>query len=115
SSVEHIRAGNLRALAGTTTARSDALADIPTVDQFVPRYEASAFFGIIAPRDTPPEAIGRLNMEVNALLADPKAQARLADMGGTRLPGPPTNFGRLLASETEKWAKVVRFAGIKAE
>ena len=115
SSVEHIRAGKLRALAVTTTARSDALPDIPTVDQFVPGYEASAFFGIIAPRNTPPEVIGRLNMEINAILADPKAKARLADMGGTMLPGPPANFGRLLASETEKWAKVVKFAGIKAE
>ena len=115
SSVEHIRAGKLRALAVTTTARSDALSDIPTVDQFVPGYEASAFFGIIAPRNTPPEVIGRLNMEINAILADPKAKARLADMGGTMLPGPPDNFGRLLASETEKWAKVVKFAGIKAE
>jgi tripartite-type tricarboxylate transporter receptor subunit TctC len=95
--------------------RSDALPDIPTVDQFVPGYEASAFFGIIAPRNTPPEVIGRLNMEINAILADPKAKARLADMGGTMLPGPPANFGRLLASETEKWAKVVKFAGIKAE
>ncbi len=115
SSVEHIRAGKLRALAVTTTARSDALPDIPTVDQFVPGYEASAFFGIIAPRNTPPEVIGRLNMEINSILADPKAKARLADMGGTMLPGPPANFGRLLASETEKWAKVVKFAGIKAE
>jgi tripartite-type tricarboxylate transporter receptor subunit TctC len=115
SSVEHVRAGKLRALAVTTTARSDALPDIPTVDQFVPGYEASAFFGIIAPRNTPPEVIGRLNMEINAILADPKAKARLADMGGTMLPGPPANFGRLLASETEKWAKVVKFAGIKAE
>jgi tripartite-type tricarboxylate transporter receptor subunit TctC len=115
SSVEHIRAGKLRALAVTTTARSDALPDIPTVDQFVPGYEASAFFGIIAPRNTPPEVIGRLNMEINAILADPKAKARLADMGGTMLPGPPANFGRLLASETEKWAKVVKFAGIKAD
>src|SRR5262249_23608774 len=103
SSVEHIRAGKLRALAVTTTARSDALPDVPTVDQFVPGYEASAFFGIIAPRNTPPEVIGRLNMEINAILADPKAKARLADMGGTMLPGPPANFGRLLASETEKW------------
>src|SRR5262245_26561166 len=88
SSVEHIRASKLRALAVTTTARSDALPDIPTVDQFVPGYEASAFFGIIAPRNTPPEIIGRLNMEINAILAGPKAKARLADLGGTMLPGP---------------------------
>ena len=99
----------------TTTARSDALPVIPTVDQFVPGYEASAFFGIIAPRNTPPEVIGRLNMEINAILADPKAKARLADMGGTMLPGPPANFGRLLASETEKWGKVIRAANIKPQ
>jgi tripartite-type tricarboxylate transporter receptor subunit TctC len=115
SSVEHIRAGKLRALAVTTTTRSQALPDVPTVAESVPGYEASAFFGIIAPRDTPPEVIGRLNTEINAILADPKAKARLADMGGTVLPGPPADFGRLIATETEKWAKVVKFAGIKAE
>ena len=115
SSVEHIRAGKLRALAVTTTTRSEALPDIPTVGDFVPGYEASAFFGIIAPRNTPPEVIGRLNMEINAILADPKAKARLVDLGGTVLPGPPADFGRLIATETEKWAKVVKFAGIKAE
>jgi tripartite-type tricarboxylate transporter receptor subunit TctC len=115
SSVEHIRAGKLRALAVTTTTRSQALPDNSTVGDFVPGYEASAFFGIIAPRNTPPEIIGRLNTEINAILADPKAKARLAEMGGTVLPGPPADFGRLIATETEKWAKVVRFAGIKAQ
>ena len=115
SSVEHIRAGKLRALAVTTTTRSAALPDIPTVGDFVPGYEASAFFGIAAPRNTPPEVIERLNTEVNAILANSKAKARLADMGGTVLPGPPTEFGRLIATETEKWAKVVKFAGIKAD
>src|SRR5437870_1860734 len=115
SSVEHIRAGKLRALAVTTTTRSQALPDIPTVGDFMPGYEASAFFGIGAPRNTPPEVIGRLNMEINAILADPKAKARFADMGGAVLPGPPADFGQLIATETEKWAKVVKFAGIKAE
>jgi tripartite-type tricarboxylate transporter receptor subunit TctC len=115
SSVEHIRAGKLRALAVTTTTRSQALPDVPTVGEFVPGYEASAFFGVGAPGNTPPEVIGRLNMEINAILSDPKAKARFADMGGTTLPGPPADFGRLIATETEKWAKVVKFANIKAE
>ena len=113
SSIGHIRAGVLRALAVTTTTRSDALPDVPTVDTFVPGYEASAFFGVTAPRDTPPEIIERLNKEINAILVDPKAKARLADMGGMMLPGPPAEFGRLLAAETEKWGKVIRAANIK--
>jgi tripartite-type tricarboxylate transporter receptor subunit TctC len=115
SSVEHIRAGKLRALAVTTATRSAALPDIPTVAEFVPGYEASAFFGIAAPRNTPSEVVERLNTGVNAILADSKAKTRLADMGGTVLPGPPAEFGRLIATETEKWAKVVKFAGIKAD
>ena len=114
-SLEQVRAGKLRALAVTTATHSDALPDVPTVGDFVPGYEASAFFGIAAPRSTPPEVIERLNTEVNAILADSKAKARLADMGGTVLPGPPAEFGRLIATETEKWAKVVKFAGIKAD
>jgi tripartite-type tricarboxylate transporter receptor subunit TctC len=113
SSIGHIRAGVLRALAVTTTTRSDALPDVPTVDTFVPGYEASAFFGVTAPRDTPTEIIERLNKEINAILVDPKAKARLADMGGMMLPGPPAEFGRLLAAETEKWGKVIRAANIK--
>jgi tripartite-type tricarboxylate transporter receptor subunit TctC len=113
SSIGHIRAGVLRALAVTTTTRSDALPDVPTVDTFVPGYEASAFFGITAPRNTPTEIIERLNKEINAILVDPKAKARLADMGGMMLPGPPAEFGRLLAAETEKWGKVIRAANIK--
>ena len=113
SSIGHIRAGVLRALAVTTTTRSDALPDVPTVDTFVPGYEASAFFGITALRNTPTEIIERLNKEINAILVDPKAKARLADMGGMMLPGPPAEFGRLLAAETEKWGKVVRGANIK--
>jgi tripartite-type tricarboxylate transporter receptor subunit TctC len=97
----------------TTTTRSDALPDVPTVDTFVPGYEASAFFGVTAPRDTPTEIIERLNKEINAILVDPKAKGRLADMGGMMLPGPPAEFERLLAAETEKWGKVIRAANIK--
>ena len=115
SSIGHIRAGKLRALAVTTATRSDALADIPTVSSFVPGYEASAFFGISAPRNTPPEIIGRLNSEINAILADAKAKARLAEMGGMLLAGSPVDFGRLVAEETEKWAKVVKFSGAKPD
>ena len=115
SSIEHIRAGKLRALGVTTIARSEALPDVPTVDSSVPGYEASAFFGINAPRDTPREIIERLNREINAILAEPRAKARFADMGGTTLPGSPADFGKLVANETEKWAKVVKFAGIKPD
>ena len=115
SSIGHIRAGVLRALAVTTTTRSDALPDVPTVDTFVPGYQASAFFGVTAPRNTPTDIIERLNKEINAILVDPKAKRRLADMGGMMLPGPPAEFGRLLAAETEKWGKVIRAANIKPE
>ena len=115
SSIEHIRAGKLRALAVTTAARSEALPNIPAVGEFVPGYEASAFFGISAPRGTPSEIVERLNREINAILSDPAATARLADLGGTVLPGPAAEFGKLVADETEKWARVVKFAGIKAE
>jgi tripartite-type tricarboxylate transporter receptor subunit TctC len=115
SSIEHIRAGKLRALAVTTAARSEALPDVPAVGEFVPGYEASAFFGISAPNATPPEIIERLNKEINAILAEPRAKVRFADLGGAPLPGPPATFGKLIADETEKWAKVVKFAGIKPE
>jgi tripartite-type tricarboxylate transporter receptor subunit TctC len=115
TSIEYIRAGKLRALAVTTATRSDALPDLPTVSSFVPGYEASAFFGVCAPKTTPAETINKLNKEINAGLADPKLKARLADLGGTVLPGSPADFGKLIADETEKWAKVVKFAGIKAE
>jgi len=114
-SIEHIRAGKVRALAVTTTARSDALPDVPTVADAVPGFEASAWFGIGAPRNTPTEIVGLLNREINAGIADPKIKARLIDLGGMPIPGTPADFGRLLAEETEKWAKVVKFAGIKAE
>jgi tripartite-type tricarboxylate transporter receptor subunit TctC len=115
SSIEYIRAGRLRALAVTTATRSDALPDVPTVDEFVPGYEASAWFGVGAPKATPAEIVEKLNKEINASLADPKMKARLADVGGTALSGSPADFGKLIADETEKWAKVIKSAGIKPE
>ncbi len=115
SAIEYIRAGQLRAVAVTTLVRSDVLPDLPTVADVVPGYEASSWYGIGAPRNTPPDIIGALNKAVNAAVADPKIAARLADLGGTVLPGSPADFGRLLAEETEKWGKVVRHAGIKAD
>jgi tripartite-type tricarboxylate transporter receptor subunit TctC len=113
--LEHIRSGKLRALAVTTATRSDALPDIPTVGDFVRGYEASSWFGVGAPRNTPAEIIDKLNKEINAALADPKIKARLADLGGTVLAGSPADFGKLIAAETEKWAKVVRFSGAKPD
>jgi len=114
-SIEHIRAGKLRALAVTTTTRSEALPDIPTVADFVPGYEASAFFGIGAPKSTSAEIVERLNKEINATLAEPKMKPRLAEFGGTVLPGSPADFGKLIADETEKWAKVVKFSGARPD
>jgi tripartite-type tricarboxylate transporter receptor subunit TctC len=114
-SVEHIRAGKLRALAVTNATRSEALPDIPTVSDFVPGYEASAWYGIGAPRNTPAEIVDKLNKEINAALSDPKIKARLADLGGTVLSGSPADFGKLIADETEKWGKVIRAANIKPE
>ena len=113
--IEHIRSRKLRALAVTTAAHSDVLPDIPTVGDFVPGYEASAWFGVGAQKDTPVEIIDKLNGEINAGLADPKIKARLGDLGGTPLVVSPAGFGRLIADETEKWGKVVKFAGIKPE
>jgi tripartite-type tricarboxylate transporter receptor subunit TctC len=115
ASIEFIRAGKLRPLAVTTATRSEALPNVPSIAQFVPGYEASAWFGIGAPRNTPPDVIATLNREVNAGLADPKIKAKLADLGGTIIPGSPADFGRLIASEIEKWAKVIKFANIKPE
>jgi tripartite-type tricarboxylate transporter receptor subunit TctC len=115
SSVEYIKAGTLRALAITTTTRSQALPDLPPMADFVPGYEASSWFGIGAPKSTAPEIIDRLNKEINTGLADPKLAARLADLGGTVLALLPADFGKLIADETEKWAKVIRFAGIRPE
>jgi tripartite-type tricarboxylate transporter receptor subunit TctC len=113
SSIEHIRAGKLRPLAVTTAARSEALPDLPPVGDFVPGYEASTWQGLGAPGNTPAEIVGKLNKEINAALSDPKIKAKLADLGGTVLSGPPADFGRLIADETEKWGKVIRAANIK--
>jgi tripartite-type tricarboxylate transporter receptor subunit TctC len=115
SSIEYIRTGKLRALAVTTAARSPALPDIPTIGDDVVGFEASSVYGVGAPRKTPAEIIAKLNAEINAVLADPKAKARLAELGGTVLSGSPADFGKLLAEETEKWGQVVRAANIKAE
>ena len=98
-----------------TIKRSEALPDIPTLAEFVPGFEASSWFGIAAPRGTPAEVIEHLNREINAGLADPVTKARLADMGGLPLSGSPADFGKLISDETEKWGKVIREAGIKAE
>jgi tripartite-type tricarboxylate transporter receptor subunit TctC len=114
SSIEHIRAGKLRPLAVTTVTRSEALPDVPTVDDFVPGYEASVVSGIGAPRNTPLEIIDRLNKEISAALADPKLKARLVDLGCVPMPMTPADFGRLMAEETDKWARVVKFSGAKA-
>jgi len=113
--IEHIKAGRLRALAVTTATRSPALPDIPTVGEFVAGYEAFTFHGIGAPKGTPADIIDKLNKETNGGLADSKLKARLADLGGTPLAGSPVDFGRLIADETEKWAKVIKFAGIKVD
>src|SRR5262249_47660096 len=115
SSIEYVRAGKLRALAVTTATRSPGLSDLPTVAEFVPGYEFSFWTGIGAQRNTPAEIVDKLNTEINAALADPKMKARLAEWGATALPGSPADFGRLIAEETEKWGKVVKFAGIKAD
>jgi tripartite-type tricarboxylate transporter receptor subunit TctC len=115
SSLPHIQAGKLRALAVTTTARSDALPDVPTVADTIPGYEASAFFGMGVPKGTPPEIIEKLNKEINAALADPKMKAKLAEMGGMLIPGTPADFGKVIAEETDKWAKVVKGGGVTLE
>jgi tripartite-type tricarboxylate transporter receptor subunit TctC len=113
--IEQIRAGKLRPLAVTTATRWEGLPDIPTVNDFVSGYEASAVSGLGAPRNTPAEIIDALNKEINAALADPNMKARLADLGGTLLAGSPADFGKLMADDTEKWGKVVKFIGIKAD
>jgi tripartite-type tricarboxylate transporter receptor subunit TctC len=115
ASIEYIKAGKLHPLAVTTPARSEALPDIPTVGEFVPGYEGSNCFGLGAHRNTPAEIIDRLNKEINAGLADPKMKARLAELGAIVLAGSPGDFGKLLAEETEKWAKVVKFSGAKPD
>jgi tripartite-type tricarboxylate transporter receptor subunit TctC len=115
ASIQYIRAGTLRALAVTTATRSQMLSDIPTIGDFVAGYEFSTWHGLGAPKGTPTEIIDKLNKDINAALADPRMKARLAELGTTVLPGSPTDFGKLIANETEKWGKVIRAANIKAE
>jgi tripartite-type tricarboxylate transporter receptor subunit TctC len=115
TAIEFIRAGKLRPLAVTTATRSQVLPDLPTVSDFVPGYEASAWYGVGVPKRTPAEIIDRLNKEINAILADPKAKARFAELGAALIAGSPADFGTLVAEETEKWAKVVKFSGAKPD
>jgi tripartite-type tricarboxylate transporter receptor subunit TctC len=115
TAVEYIKAGKLRGLAVTTATRSEALADVPTMSEFIPDYEASNWYGIGAPRKTPAEVIDKLNREINAVLADQGMRARIADLGETVLGGSPADFAKPIAEETEKWAKVVKFSGAKVD
>ena len=115
STIEYVKTGKLRGLAVTTTTRSEALADVPTVAEFLPGFEASSWFGVGAPKATPAEIVDKLNKEINAALVDHNMKARLAGSGGMVLAGSPADFGKLIADDTEKWAKVIRAANIKAE
>ena len=115
NSIEQIRARKVRPLAITSAARSPALPELPTVGEFVPGYEVSTWYGVGVPTDTPGGIVDKLNAEINAGLADAKMKGRLADLGGTVLPGTPSEFGKLIAEETEKWGKVIRAANIKPE
>jgi tripartite-type tricarboxylate transporter receptor subunit TctC len=115
SSIEFIRTGKLRPLAVTTATRSEVLPDLPTVSDFVPGYEASGWFGVGVPKGTPDEIIDKLNKEINAILADPKAKARFAELGASLMPGSPADFGKFVADETDKWAKVVKFSGARPD
>ena len=115
TSLGHIKSGRLRALAVTTAARSEALPDIPTLSEFIPGFEASQWVGLVGPKDTAAAIIEKLNAEINVALGDPGMKARFADLGGTVLPGSPSDFGKLIRDETEKWAKVIRAANIKVE
>jgi tripartite-type tricarboxylate transporter receptor subunit TctC len=115
SSISHIKAGALRVLAVTTATRSPELPDVPTVGETVKGYDASAWFGMGAPKNTPPEVIARLNGEINAILDEPTIKARIAELGGVSIAGSPADFGNIIAAETEKWQKVVKFAGIRVE
>ena len=115
TSAEHIKAGRLRGLAVTSASRSQVLPDLPTVSDFLPGYEASAWYGLGVPKNTPDEVIDKINKGMNVVLADPKSQARFAELGASLLPGSPADFSRLVADETEKWGKVVRFSGAKPD
>jgi tripartite-type tricarboxylate transporter receptor subunit TctC len=114
-SLEYVRTGKLRALAVTSAGRADVLPDVPSISEFVPGYDVTGWYGIGAPKDTPAEIVDKLNTEINAGLADPKLKARLGDLGYVTFPTSPAGFGTFIAAETEKWAKVVKFAGIKPE
>ena len=111
--IQYIRAGTLRALAVTTVTRSEAVPDLPVAADFVPGYEASSWYGVGAPKSTPAEIVEQLNKEINAALTDPRMKAKLAELGGTVLPGSASDFGKLIVGETEKWGKVIRAANIK--
>jgi tripartite-type tricarboxylate transporter receptor subunit TctC len=113
SSIEYIKAGRLRALAVTTATRLEALPDVPAVGDFVPGYEVSGWYGVVAPKNTPAEIVDKLNRQINVGLADATLKARFADLGATVIPGSPADFGKLIAEETEKWGKVVKFSGAK--
>jgi len=115
SSIEYVRAGKLRALAVTSATRSEALPQTPTVGDFVPGFEATYWTGVGAPKSTPADIVDKLNKEINAGLVDPTIKARLANLGANAFEGSPADFGRLIAEETEKWAKLIEFAGVKAE
>lgn len=115
ASIEFVRSGRLRALAVTTATRSPALPDVPSVGEFVPGYEVSTWYGLCVRAGTPADVIDKINKEINAALADPTMKTRLADLGGIPIAGPPGDFGKLIADETEKWAKVIRTANIKPE
>jgi tripartite-type tricarboxylate transporter receptor subunit TctC len=115
SSIENIKAGKLRALAVTTATRWEGLPDVPALDEFLPGYEASIWFGIGAPKNTPDDFIDKLNDEINKGLSDPQTKARLAALGSTPMPMTPAEFGRLVAEETHKWAEVIKFSGAKVE
>jgi tripartite-type tricarboxylate transporter receptor subunit TctC len=115
SIIQHIKAGSLRALAVTTAERSELLPEVPTLAETVPGYEASALFGMGAPRKTPPDVIAKLNADVNAVLAEPAIKAKLVELGGAPLIGSPDAFGKMVAAETEKWEKVVKFANLRVE
>jgi tripartite-type tricarboxylate transporter receptor subunit TctC len=114
-SVEHIKAGALRALGVTAAKRADTIPDVPTIGETVPGYEAVVWYGIVAPKGTPPEIVDTLNAAVNAVLADPKLKARLAELGGVPMPMTPADFGEFIVRETEKWGKVVKFSGAKPD
>ena len=114
TSAEHVKSGRLRGLAVTGPTRSEILPDLPTVADFIPGYEASAWYGLGAPKHTPAEVIDKVNKAMNAILAEPKTKERFAELGGSTLPGSPADFAKFLADETEKWGKVVKFAGVKA-